>query len=264
MFQFCNPSCTSRVMCISFPRKSAKRMTSDERLRKRIIEEMVEKWKEENPDMYMQEKKMKILSYFRNIPSVLKDRISAFLQRRPDTQPTVEMKEMQEGHDDHNRENPEPEKNTPDDDQEHHDDNHENPRTDAQEFQGDLNDLNELNATNTLNDNEEHLDDNLHQNHQTDAQECQGDLHDTTTQEHQEGSHPDTQEGHSDFKGVILHHEAQENQEDPPKESIFSELHQPDLPLQNINGQEELQQDAVEGEEELHQENPSRDEIKKS
>ena len=240
-------------------------MTSDERLRKRIIEEMVGKWKEENPDLHLQEKKMKVLGYFRNIPSVLKDRISAFLQRRPDTQPTVEVKEMQEGHDDHIKENPEPEENTLDDDQEHHDDNHhENPRTDAQECQGDVKDLNELNAKNTLNDNEEHLDDNLHQNHQTDAQECQGGLHDTTTQEDQEVSHPDTQESHGDLKGVILHQEAQENQENPPKESIFSEAPQSDLPLQNINGQGQLQQDAAEGEEELHQEVSSQDEIEKS
>lgn len=218
-------------------------MTSDERLRKRIIEEMVEKWKEENPDMHVQEKKMKVLSYFRNIPSVLKDRISAFLQRRPDTQPTVEVKEMQEGHDDHIKENPEPEENTPDDDQEHHDDNHhENPRTDAQECQGDLN---ALNAKNTLNDNEEHLDDNLHQNHQTGAQECQGDLHDTSTPEDQEASHPDAQESHGDLKGEIIHQGAQENQENTPKESILSEAPQPDLPLQNINGQEELQQDSA-------------------
>ena len=237
-------------------------MTSDERLRKRIIEEMVEKWKEENPEMHVQEKKMKVLSYFRNIPSVLKDRISAFLQRRPDTQPTVEVKEMQEGHDDHIKENPEPEENTPDDDQEHHDDNHdENPRTDAQECQGDLN---ALNAKNTLNDNEEHLDDNLHQNHQTDAQECQGDLHDTSTPEDQEVSHPDAQESHGDLKGVIIHQEAQENQENTPKESILSEAPQPDLPLQNINGQEELQQDSVEGEEELHQEVSAQDAIEKS
>ena len=205
---------------------------------------------------------MKVVSYFRNIPSALKDRISAFLQRRPDTQPTVEVKEMQEGHNDHIKENPEPEENTPDDDQEHHDDNHhENPPTDAQECQGHLN---ELNAKNTLNDNEEHLDDNLHQNHQTDAQKCQGDLHDTTTQEDQEVSHPDAQESHLDLKGVILHQEAQENQENPPKESIFSEAPQSDLPLQNINGQEELQQDAVKGEEELHQEVSSQDEIEKS
>ena len=237
-------------------------MTSDERLRKRIIEEMVGKWKEENPDMHLQEKKMKVLSYFRNIPSVLKDRISAFLQRRSDTQPTVEVKEMQEGHDDHIKENPEPEENTPDDDQEQRDDNHhENPRTDAQECQGDLN---ELNAKNTLNDNEEHLDDNHHENHQTDAQECQVDLHNTTTQEDQEVSHPDAQESHLDLKGVILHQEAQENQENTPKESIFSEAPQSELPLQNINGHEKHQQGAVEGEEELHQEVSSRDAIEKS
>ena len=127
-----------------------------------------------------------------------------------------------------------------------------------------MKDLNELNAKNTLNDNEEHLDNNLHQNHQTDAQECQGGLHDITTQEDQEVSRPDTQESHGDLKGVILHQEAQENQENPPKESIFSEAPQSDLPLQNINGQGQLQQDAAEGEEELHQEVSSQDEIEKS
>ena len=237
-------------------------MTSDERLRKRIIEEMVGKWKEENPDMHLQEKKMKVLSYFRNIPSVLKDRISAFLQRTPDTQPTVEVKEKQEGHDDHIKENPEPEENTPDDDQEHHDDNdNENPPTDAQECQGDLN---ELNAKNTLNDNEDYLDDNLDQNHQMDLQECQVDVHDTTAQENQEVSHPDAQESNLDLKGVVLHQEAQENQENPPNENIFSEAPQSDLPLQNINGQEELQQHPVDGEEEVHQEVSSRDAIEKS
>lgn len=170
---------------------------------------------------------MKVLSYFRNIPSLLKDRISAFLQRMPDTQPTVEVKEMQEGHDDHIKENPQPEENTPDDDQEHRDDNH-------------------------------------HENPPTDAQECQGDLHDTTTQEDQEVSHPFAQKSHGDLKGVIPQQEAQKNQENPPKESIFSEAPQSDLPLQNINGQGELQQDAVEGEEELRQEVSSQDEIEKS
>ena len=214
-------------------------MPSDERLRKEVIKEMKGKWREENPDMNIQEKRSTLSNYlllFRSIPLKVKDRVREVLHRRSVAQaPTDIMHEDQkgllkdlfdhvikEGQGDHQQKTS---------------------NLDTQEHQGDL-----------------------HQRlSHKDTQEHQGDVH-QTTQEH-ENSHQDAQDDQGQFHENVFYQEMQEDQENLNQESSLKDTqryqHLQEPLRQEDICQEDPRQDPQEDQKKLQQESSPQDKVEK-